>query len=597
MQKQKSESVNLGGGMDFLSGSRAQKAILAAAAHMAEVVGSTLGPKGKNVAIAHPMFPMPVVINDGATIAKRMSSRDAYTDIGIQVIKQASVRTAEEAGDGTTTSIILANAMLQAFAKAVAPGFSWGFIRRKPRRISPSQLKNGMDDALALVQEIIRDMATKVSTEDGSLEQVATISANNDKQLGALIASAFRIAGGAAGAVSVEGSVAGKTEVETVPGFRLGHGYLTNLFINNPSRAEATFQDAWVFIAERRFSGIQEILPILDLANKGGRPLVMIVSEMTGTALDVTVRNNMEGKIRVAVVKMPFTDGPEGRPTFQDLAAWSGAKFYGSEGGFSPDHVKVTDFGNVHSVQVRKNEAIFSGVDEDHTIKNVSARLTQLEDEAAGLSKKGIPPEDPAWRSLDLRRGNLRGKAAVLHISAPTQSDLQEKLARVDDAVRASRTALEAGVVPGGAMAYLYAQAKMRLMGLGISNKRISSTQGEDFWLGFGLVVGALSAPWHMLIRNSGAKKSQVDKVMGDTNHLTIAVILKNSQPGIPIQVTDLFGFDALDGNTKMMAASGIVDPVKVLNKALENAVSVVHILANTDHLLIDSPSPMAGMR
>jgi len=512
---------------------------------LANTVKVTLGPKGRNV-VLDKKFGSPTVTNDGVTIAKEIELENAYENMGAQMVKEVATKTQDVSGDGTTTATVLTQAIVQHGIRHVAAG------------ANPMSLKRGMDRA---VQTIIADLKkqSKAIKTPAEIAQVATISANNDSEIGKLIADAMDKVG-KDGVITVEEAKSLDTSLEVVEGLEFDRGYLSPYFVTDPERMEAVLEDSMVLIHDKKISSIKDILPILEKVAQTGRPLTIIAEDLEGEALATLVVNKLRGVLSVAAVKAPGF-GDRRRAMLEDIAIITGGRLLTEEAGLKLENAVLSDLGKAKRIVIDKEDTtIIEGGGKKADIK---ARVDQLKKEIEGSTS------DYDKEKLQERLAKISGGVAVIHVGAATEMELKEKKARVEDALAATKSAVEEGIVPGGGVALLRAQASLAKL----------EAKGDEK-SGIEIVAMALESPTRQISMNAGAEGSViVEKVKA----------LKGPN-----------GYNAATGEFIDLVEAGIVDPTKVTRSALQHAVSIASMLLTTEALVTDIPEekdnpPMPG--
>jgi chaperonin GroEL len=506
---------------------------------LAEAVKVTLGPKGRNVVIDK-KFGAPTVTKDGVTVAKEIELSDALENMGAQMVKEVATKTSELAGDGTTTATILAQAIFREGLKNVTAG------------VNPMALKRGIDHAVAAVVEDLKKMSlpTKGKKE---IAQVGSISANNDKEIGDLIADAMEKVG-KDGVITVEEAKGLETTLETVEGMQFDRGYLSPYFVTDPDKMEAALEDALILIHDKKISSMKDLLPILEKVAQMGKPLLIIAEDIEGEALATLVVNKLRGTLRVAAVKAPGF-GDRRKAMLADIAVLTGGQVISEEVGFKLENAVVTDLGRVKRIVVDKdNTTLIDGAGDDDKIKG---RIKEIK---AAIDKT---TSDYDKEKLQERLAKLAGGVAVINVGAATESEMKEKKARVEDALHATRAAVEEGIVPGGGVAFIRAQKALKGLKLSESDEQI----------GVDIVRRAIEEPMRIIVQNSGGEGSiVVEKV-------------RNSKE-------NNYGYNALTDQYEDLVAAGVIDPTKVTRTALQNAASIAGLLLTTEALIVEKKEP-----
>ena len=509
---------------------------------LADAVKVTLGPKGRNVVIAK-KFGAPQVTKDGVTVAKEISLEDQFADMGAQMVKEVASKTNEQAGDGTTTATVLAQAIINVGLKNVTAG------------ANPMDLKRGIDKAVAVVVESLRTQSQEVGEDYAKIEQVGTISANNDSYIGKLIADAMSKVK-KDGVITVEEAKGTETEVKVVEGMQFDRGYVSPYFMTNGDKMEAVLDTPYILATDKKISTMKDILPILEPIAREGKSLLIIAEDVDGEALTTLVVNKLRGTLKIAAVKAPGF-GDRRKEMLQDIAILTGGMVISEERGFSLENTTLDMLGRAEKVVVTKdNTTVVNGAGSAEAIK-----------ERADLIRKQIETttSDYDREKLQERLGKLAGGVAVLYVGAATEVEMKEKKDRVDDALSATRAAVEEGIVPGGGVAYI--RAAQALKGL--------KGENDDETTGINIVARAIEEPLRQIAANAGVEGS---------------VIINKIAEG----EAD-FGYNARTGEYVNMFEAGVIDPTKVSRVALENAASVAGMFLTTECAIADIPEPAAA--
>jgi len=498
--------------------------------HLANAVKVTLGPKGRNV-IIDKKFGAPQVTKDGVTVAKEIELRDAVENMGAQMLKEVASKTADIAGDGTTTATVLAQAIVTAGLKNVAAG------------ANPMDLKRGIDKAVSSVVDELKKMSKAVGDDNAKIKQVATISANNDEFIGSLIAEAMAKVK-KEGVITVEEAKGTDTTVEVVEGMQFDRGYLSPYFVTNAEKMEADLENAYILIYDKKISTMKELLPVLEKAAQTGKPLLIISEDVDGEALATLVVNKIRGALKVAAVKAPGF-GDRRKAMLEDIAILTGGTVISEERGFKLENADLTMLGRAEKISIDKdNTTIVNGAGKkDDIVGRVNQIKAQIETTTSDYDKE----------KLQERLAKLAGGVAVLYIGAATEVEMKEKKDRVDDALHATRAAVEEGIVPGGGVAYIRAQQVLEKLE-GVNN---------DETTGIGIVRRAIEEPLRQIVANAGLEGSIVVQKVRDGK-------------------AD-FGFNARTETYENLLAAGVIDPTKVTRVALENAASIASMLLTTE--------------
>ncbi|HYG37466.1 MAG TPA: chaperonin GroEL [Cytophagales bacterium] len=507
---------------------------------LADAVKVTLGPKGRNV-ILDKKFGAPTITKDGVTVAKDIELKDPIENMGAQLVKEVASKTADSAGDGTTTATVLAQAIFSAGIKNVAAG------------ANPMDLKRGIDKAVLAVVEHLRKQSKPIS-QSSEIAQVATISANNDETIGKMIADAMDKVG-KDGVITVEEAKGTETEVKTVEGMQFDRGYLSPYFVTNTENMEADLERAYLLIYDKKVSSMKELLPILEQVAQTGKPLVIIAEDVDGEALATLVVNKIRGALKVAAVKAPGF-GDRRKAMLEDLAILTGGTVISEERGYKLENATLDYLGTAEKVIIDKdNTTIVNG---DGTKENITARINEIK---AQIEKT---TSDYDKEKLQERLAKLSGGVAILYIGAATEVEMKEKKDRVDDALHATRAAVQEGVVAGGGVALI--RALDALKDIKVSN--------QDQETGVNIIKIALEAPLRTIVANSGGEGS---------------VIVQKVREG-----KDDFGYNARDDKFENLFKIGVLDPTKVTRLALENAASIASLLLTTECVVAELPEENA---
>jgi len=513
---------------------------------LADAVKVTLGPKGRNV-ILDKKFGAPTVTKDGVTVAKDIELKDPIENMGAQLVKEVASKTADSAGDGTTTATVLAQAIFTVGIKSVTAG------------ANPMDLKRGIDKAVTAVVKNLKEQSKPISN-NSEIAQVATISANSDREIGDMIAHAMEKVG-KDGVITVEEAKGRETEVKTVEGMQFDRGYLSPYFVTNTDKMEAELDRPYVLIYDKKISSMKELLPVLELTAQSGRPLLIISEDVDGEALATLVVNKIRGALKVVAVKAPGF-GDRRKAMLEDIAALTGGQVISEERGFKLENATLEFLGVAEKILVDKDNTTIvngSGKKED-IVARINQIKVQIENTTSDYDKE----------KLQERLAKLSGGVAILYIGAATEVEMKEKKDRVDDALHATRAAVEEGVVPGGGVAYLRAV------------EALGDVKGynEDENIGVNIIRTALEAPIRTIVANAGGEGS---------------VVVNKVREG----KAD-YGYNARDNKYENFFAAGIIDPTKVTRLALENAASIAGLLLTTECVIADDPEskdamPMGG--
>jgi chaperonin GroEL len=512
--------------------------------HLAEAVKVTLGPKGRNVVIDK-KFGSPTVTKDGVTVAKEIELSDAIENMGAQMVKEVATKTSDLAGDGTTTATVLAQAIFREGLKNVTAG------------ANPMELKRGIDRAVEAVVEQLRTLSVP-SAGKREIAQVGTISANNDKEIGNLIAEAMEKVG-KDGVITVEEAKGLETTLETVEGMQFDRGYLSPYFVTDPEKMEAVLDDPFILIHDKKISAMKELLPLLEKVAQSGKPLLIIAEDVEGEALATLVVNKLRGTLKVAAVKAPGF-GDRRKEMLRDVAVLTGGQVISEELGFKLENATLNDLGRAKRVVVDKdNTTLVDGRGKSDAIQGRIAEIRTAIDKSTS---------DYDREKLQERLAKLSGGVAVINVGAATETEMKEKKARVEDALHATRAAVEEGIVPGGGVALIRAQSGL---------DRIKGTDDEK--IGVEIVRRALEEPIRMIAQNAGAEGS-----------IVVARVKESKEKN--------FGYNAATDAYEDLVKAGVIDPTKVTRTALQNAASIAGLLLTTECVVVekkeDKPAPAA---
>ena len=501
---------------------------------LAEAVRITLGPKGRNVVIDK-RFGSPTVTKDGVTVAKEIELSDPIENMGAQMVKEVATKTSDLAGDGTTTATILAQAIFREGLKNVTAG------------ANPMELKRGIDRAVEAVVEQLRTISVP-SAGKKEIAQVGTISANNDKEIGNLIAEAMEKVG-KDGVITVEEAKGLETTLETVEGTQFDRGYLSPYFVTDPEKMEAVLEDPYILIHDKKISAMKELLPLLEKTAQSGKPLLIIAEDVEGEALATLVVNKLRGTLKVCAVKAPGF-GDRRKEMLRDIAVLVGGQVISEELGFKLENTTLSDLGRAKRVVVDKdNTTIVDGKGKPDDIKG---RIAEIR---AAVEKS---TSDYDREKLQERLAKLSGGVAVINVGAATETELKEKKARVEDALHATRAAVEEGIVPGGGVALIRAQSAL---------DKIKGTEDEK--IGVEIVRRALEEPIRMIAQNAGAEGS-----------IVVARVKESKDKN--------FGYNAATDVYEDLVKAGVIDPTKVTRTALQNAASIAGLLLTTECVVVE---------
>ncbi|HKI94120.1 MAG TPA: chaperonin GroEL [Gemmatimonadales bacterium] len=502
---------------------------------LADAVKVTLGPKGRNVVIDR-KFGSPTVTKDGVSVAKEIELADPVENMGAQMVKEVATKTSDVAGDGTTTATVLAQAIFREGLKSVTAG------------VNPMAIKRGIDRAVESVVAELKKLSvpTKGKTE---IAQVGTVSANGDKEIGELIAEAMEKVG-KDGVITVEEAKGLETELETVDGMQFDRGYLSPYFVTDPEKMEAVLEDAYILIHDKKISAMKDLLPVLEKVAQTGKPLLIIAEDVEGEALATLVVNKLRGTLKVCAVKAPGF-GDRRKAMLEDIAVLTAGKVISEEIGFKLENAVLADLGRAKRVVIDKDNSTL--VDGAGKAKDIQGRITEIK---AAIEKS---TSDYDKEKLQERLAKLAGGVAVINVGAATETEMKEKKARVEDALHATRAAVEEGIVPGGGVALLRAQAALGKVKLGEDDEKI----------GVAIVQRALEEPLRIISQNAGVEGSIVVEKVRTAKE-------KN------------FGYNASTDEYEDLVAAGVIDPTKVTRTALQNAASVAGLLLTTECVVVE---------
>ncbi|QNM96346.1 chaperonin GroEL [Chitinimonas koreensis] len=525
-------------------GDSARSKMVAGVNILADAVKVTLGPKGRNVVLER-SFGAPTITKDGVSVAKEIELKDKFENMGAQLVKEVASKTSDIAGDGTTTATVLAQAIVSEGMKYVAAGFN------------PTDLKRGIDKAVvALVAELKK--IAKPTTTSKEIAQVGSISANSDEDIGQIIANAMDKVG-KEGVITVEDGSSLENQLDTVEGMQFDRGYLSPYFINNPEKQIASLDNPYVLLFDKKISNIRDLLPVLEQVAKSGRPLLIIAEDVEGEALATLVVNTIRGILKVVAVKAPGF-GDRRKAMLEDIAILTGGTVIAEEVGLTLEKATLNDLGQAKRVEIGKeNTTIIDGAGAEDGIKARVAQINAQIEEATS---------DYDREKLQERKAKLAGGVAVIKVGAATEVEMKEKKARVEDALHATRAAVEEGIVAGGGVALLRARANLGKV----------ETSNHDQEQGVKIVLKAIEAPLRQIVANAGDEPSVV-----------INKVLEGSAN---------FGYNAATGEYGDMVEQGVLDPAKVTRSALQHAASVAGLLLTTDAMIAELPkddAPAAG--
>ncbi len=522
---------------EITTGRQAQESIKKGIDKLANAVKATLGPKGRNVVIEK-SFGAPKVTKDGVTVAKEIELPDPLENMGAQMAKEVASKTADLAGDGTTTATVLAQAMINAGLKNVASG------------ANPIDLKRGIDKAVKIVVEHIREQAEDVSGDFDKIRQVGTISANNDPEIGQLIADAMKRVS-TDGVITVEEAKGLETYMEEVSGMQFDRGYLSPYFATDTEQMVAEYDNPLILIHDKKISNVKDIIPVLEAAAGESKPLLIIAEDIEGAALGTLVVNRLRGTLQVVAVKAPGF-GDRRKALLEDIAVLTGGTVISEERGYKLENTTLDQLGRCEKIKVDKdNTTIVGGMGEEDMVQSrINQIKAQIETTTSDYDKE----------KLQERLAKLAGGVAVLHVGAATEVEMKEKKDRVDDALHATRAAIEEGIVPGGGVAFVRA----------INALRKVKFDNEDEFIGAGIVSKSLESPIRTIAENAGVEGS---------------VVLQKVLDG-----KDAFGYNAYTETYEDLKKSGVIDPAKVARVAIENAASIAGMVLMTQCAISDKP-------
>ncbi|MGH7664739.1 MAG: chaperonin GroEL [Gemmatimonadaceae bacterium] len=502
---------------------------------LAEAVKVTLGPKGRNV-VLDKKFGAPTVTKDGVTVAKEIELSDPLENMGAQMVKEVATKTSDLAGDGTTTATVLAQAIFREGLKNVTAG------------VNPMALKRGIDKAVAAVVEELRKISVPTKGKK-EIAQVGSISANNDREIGDLISDAMEKVG-KDGVITVEEAKGLETSLETVDGMQFDRGYLSPYFVTDGEKMEAVLEDALILIHDKKISSMKDLLPVLEKVAQLNKPLLIIAEDIEGEALATLVVNRLRGTLRVCAVKAPGF-GDRRKAMLQDVAVLTSGKVISEEVGFKLENAVISDLGKAKRIVIDKdNTTIIDGGGED---ADIQGRVKEIK---AAIDKS---TSDYDKEKLQERLAKLAGGVAVINVGAATEAEMKEKKARVEDALHATRAAVEEGIVPGGGVAFIRAQRVLKKLKL----------EDTDEQTGVEIVRRAIEEPLRMIVQNAGAEPSIVaEKVRAAKD--------------------DTFGYNALTDTYEDLVQAGVIDPTKVTRTALQNAASIAGLLLTTEAIVVE---------
>src|SRR3954470_18753537 len=509
---------------------------------LAEAVKVTLGPKGRNVVIDK-KFGAPTVTKDGVTVAKEIELSDPLENMGAQMVKEVATKTSDNAGDGTTTATVLAQAIFREGLKNVTAG------------ANPMAIQRGIQKAVEAITEELKKISVPTSGKK-EIAQVGSISANNDKEIGDLIAEAMEKVG-KDGVITVEEAKGLETNLDTVEGMQFDRGYVSPYFVTDPDKMEAALEDALILIHDKKISSMKDLLPVLEKVAQQGRPLLIIAEDVEGEALATLVVNKLRGTLKVAAVKAPGF-GDRRKAMLQDIAVLTGGQVVSEEVGFKLENAVISDLGRAKRIVVDKdNTTIIDGNGEEDKIKGRIKEIKAAIDSSTSDYDK---------EKLQERLAKLAGGVAVINVGAATEAEMKEKKARVEDALHATRAAVEEGIVPGGGVAFIRAQRALKNLKLDEADEQI----------GVDIIRRSIEEPLRMIVQNAGGEGSIVlEKVRSSKD--------------------DKFGYNALTDTYEDLVQAGVIDPTKVTRTALQNAASIASLLLTTEAIIVEKKEDKAG--
>ncbi|NOZ76091.1 MAG: chaperonin GroEL [Euryarchaeota archaeon] len=515
---------------------RARHALMAGVDKLANTVKVTLGPRGRNV-VLDKGFANPTITNDGVTIAKEIDLADPFENMGARLVKEVATQTQDVAGDGTTTATLLAQVIIKEGLKNIAAG------------ASPMEIKAGIQEATRKVVEYLRSQTIELKDRE-QIAQVATISANNDPEIGNLIADAMEKVG-TTGVITVEEAKAMETTLEVVEGMQFERGYLSPYFITDPEKMEVVLEEPLILLHDKKISTVKDLIPVMETCAREGKPLLIIAEDVDGDALATLVLNNLKGTIKACAIKAPGF-GSEQKDMLEDIAALTGGRVISQEKGLSLEHLNPTDLGRAKKVRIEKGKTtIIEGLGDPEEIKK---RVSLLQ------SKLKLEEREAKKKDLEKRIAKLSGGVAVIKVGAATETELKEKKMRMDDALNATRAAVEEGIIPGGGSTLVRAIKELDSLEL-----------DGDQMVGVRVIARALEEPVRQIAANAGWDGSIVVEK------------LKEADDGI--------GYNAKTGTFEDLVKAGVVDPTKVVRSALQNAASIAGMVLTTEVLVTEIPT------
>jgi chaperonin GroEL len=526
----------------ILHGEASRQAILRGVNTLADAVKATLGPKGRNVVIEK-KFGSPTITKDGVTVAKEIDLADPLENVGAQLVREVASKTSDVAGDGTTTATVLAQAIFREGVRTVAAG------------ANPAALKRGIEKAVVAINASLDKISKPVTDE--MVAQVGSISANGDTEIGAIIAEAVKVVG-KDGVITIEESKTMLTALETVDGMQFDRGYLSPYFVTDAERLEAVLEEPYILIYEKKISAMKDLLPVLEQVARSGKPLLIIAEDVEGEALATLVVNKLRGTINVAAVKAPGF-GDRRKSILGDIAVLTGGKAITEDLGIKLDGVKLEDLGVAKRITIDKDNT---------TIVDGSGKASEIEGRVKELrSQIEKTTSDYDREKLQERLAKLVGGVAIIKVGAATETELKEKKARVEDALHATRAAVESGIVPGGGVALLRTATAV--------DELIQSLEGDER-TGAQIIRRAIEEPLRQIIANAGEEGA-----------VKVAKVLESNDVN--------YGYNAATGVFEDLVAAGVIDPTKVTRTALQNAASIAGLLLTTEALIVEIPEPKSA--
>src|ERR1700680_5028056 len=517
----------------------ARHALLRGIEKLARAVKATLGPSGRNV-ILDKKFGSPTITKDGVTVAKEIELEDPYENMGAQLVREVASKTSDIAGDGTTTATVLAESIYKEGLRNVTAG------------ANPTSLQRGIMKAVDAIVEELKRISKKVSDRT-EIAQVATVSANWDKTIGEIIADAMDKVG-KDGTITVEEAKSIETTLEVVEGMQFDKGYLSPYFVTNPESMEAVLENAYILIHEKKISSLKDLLPVLEKVAKASRPLLIIAEDVEGEALATLVVNKLRGTLQVAAVKAPGF-GDRRKAMLEDIAVLTGGRCLTEDLGIKLENITLEDLGRAKRITIDKeNTTIVEG---EGSTKDIQGRIKQIRRQIEETTS------DYDREKLQERLAKLAGGVAVINVGAPTESEMKEKKARVEDALHATRAAVEEGIVPGGGVALVRSQKALKTLKLAEADEQI----------GVDIVRRAIEEPMRIIVQNAGGEGSIVVEKIRQSKD--------NS-----------YGYNALTDEYEDLVAAGVIDPTKVTRTALQNAASIASLLLTTEAIIVEKKEP-----